>query len=385
VPRTPSRRVAGLVQSPIRAMTRACLAVNGINLGQGVCQMPPPDAILDAAVLALRSGMAANMYSKYEGVDELRRAIGAKLAKWNGLEVDPDREVVVTPGVSGAFAAGALALLEPGDEVILFEPYYGYHVNTLLLAGAVPRFVTMRPPDWRFDAAALEAAVTDRTRAVLVNTPANPSGKVWSREDLSLVAKLAVARDLLVFTDEIYEYITFEGKHISPATLPGMRERTVTMCGLSKTFSITGWRLGYAVAPEPLARPLGLVNDLLCVCAPTPLQLAAAKAMVTLGDEYYDGLAAKYRSKRDRTCDALRKGGLTPYDPAGAYYVLAGFEKLGIEGDQAAADELLRRTGVASVPGGAFTRGPEGRGLLRFCFALQDDILDEACRRLAAL
>ena len=382
---TVNSRIAGMVQSPIRAMTRACVAVNGINLGQGVCQMPPPPEILDAAVEALRSGMTANMYAKYEGVDELRREIAKKLARFNGLTVDPDREVVVTLGVSGAFAAASLALFEPGDEVIVFEPYYGYHVNTLLLAGAVPRFVTMGPPDWRFDPAALAAAFTDKTRAIIVNTPANPSGKIWSREELELVARLATQNDVLVFTDEIYEYITFDGRHISPASIPGLRERTISFCGLSKTFSITGWRLGYAVAPEAYARHIGLVNDLLCVCAPTPLQLGAAKALMVLGDDYYEGLAAKYRSKRDRTCSALRRGGLTPYDPQGAYYVLAGFEKLGFADDQAAADELLRRTGVASVPGRAFYRGAEGRRLLRFCFALQDDLLDEACRRIEKL
>lgn len=378
-------RIDGLVQSPIRAMTRACLAAGGINLGQGVCQLPPPDEIVSAAVEALHSGLRASMYAKYEGVDELRRQIALKMQRDNAIACDPDREVIVTPGVSGAFAAACFALLEPGDEAIVFEPYYGYHVNTLLLAGIVPRYVTMTPPAWDLDVAALEHAATARTRAIVVNTPANPSGKIFSRPELEAIARFAAAHDLLVFTDEIYEYITFDGVHVSPATLPGLRDRTVTMCGLSKTFSITGWRLGYAVAPEPLARAIGLVNDLLCVCAPTPLQLAAARAMETLGPDYYRGLQAKYRSKRDRTCAALRAGGFTPYDPQGAYYVLAGFERHGWPDDQTAANELLRRAGVASVPGRAFYRGPEGGRLLRFCFALEDGILDDACARLAAL
>lgn len=380
-----SSRIEGLVQSPIRAMTRACLAVGGINLGQGVCQMPPPEEVVNGAIAALRSGMAASMYAKYEGVDELRSAIAVKLRRFNGLTVDPDREIVVTPGVSGAFAAAALALLDPGDEAVVFEPYYGYHVNTLLLAGVTPRFVTMTPPDWRLDPATLEAAFTPRTRAVVLNTPANPSGKIFSREEIEVIARLAERHDALLFTDEIYEHITFEGDHVTPATLAGLRDRTVTMSGLSKTFSITGWRLGYAVAPERFARPIGLVNDLLCVCAPTPLQLGAARALSEIGDDYYAGLKAKYRSKRDRICAALRAAGFTPYDPAGAYYVLAGFERLGWPDDRTAADELLRCAKVASVPGRAFYRGEEGRKLVRFCFALEDDVLDEACRRIASL
>lgn len=375
-----------MVQSPIRAMTRSCIAVGGINLGQGVCALPPPEAIVEAAVEAVRSGMAASMYAKFEGIDELRREIVRKMARHNGLPgVDPDREVVVTLGVSGAFAAACLALFDPGDEVILFEPYYGYHVNTLKLAGLGAKLVKLEPPKWALDPAAVAAAVTPRTRAILINTPGNPTGKVWTADEIAAVGAVAERHDLLLLTDEIYEYIAFAGKHVSPATVGRLRERTVTLCGLSKTFSITGWRLGYAVAPEAYAKPMGLVNDLLCVCAPTPLQVAAAKVMATLGDDYYDGLREKYRKKRDRICGALRAAGFTPHDPDGAYYVLAGFEALGWKGADEAAAELLRRTKVAAIPGHAFTSGPEGQRLLRFCFALEDGLLEEACRRIEGL
>lgn len=365
-------------------MTRACLRVNGINLGQGVCHMPAPDAVREGAIAAIREGKA--LYSKFEGIDELRTAIADRVRGYNRIPCDPDREVVVTVGSSGAFVSAVLALTDPGDEAVLFEPYYGYHYNTLLVAGVTPRFVTMTPPDWKLDARALAAAVNDKTRLLVVNTPANPSGKVFSRADLDAIAKLCRDRDLVAVTDEIYEYILFDGReHVSLATLPGMRERTVTISGLSKTFAITGWRIGYAIAAEEMARGIGLVSDLLNVCPPTPLQHGVAHAMRTLPDDYFTGLRHKYQAKRDRLCAALQDGGLSPFEPEGAYYVLADSSSLDAHDDQAAADKLLERTGVASVPGRAFYREAEGKRLVRFCFALEDPLLDEACVRLRAL
>jgi aminotransferase len=379
-----SKRIDGLVQSPIRAMTRACLAVNGINLGQGVCHMPAPDAVKEGAIAAIREGK--QLYAKFEGIDELRAAIAKRAAGYNKLACDPDREVVVSIGSSGAFASAVFALTDPGDEAILFEPYYGYHLNTMLVAGVTPRFVTMTPPDWKLDVRALAAAVNERTRLVVVNTPANPSGKVFTKADLEAIAKLCREKNVVAITDEIYEYILFDGReHTSIATLPGMRERTVTISGSSKTFAITGWRIGWAIAPEPIARGIGLVSDLLNICAPTPLQHGVAHAMRTLGDDYFLGLRDKYATKRDRLCSALVDAGLTPFVPEGAYYVLADSTSLHPTDDQAAADELLSRTGVASVPGRAFYRGAEGQRLVRFCFALEDPLLDEGCRRLRAL
>ncbi len=379
-----SRRIEGLAQSPIRAMTRACLKKGGINLGQGVCQMPAPDAVKDGAIEAIRAGRS--LYAKYEGIDELRPLIAKKMASFNELPCDPDKEIAVTVGSSGAFAAAALALTDPGDEAILFEPYYGYHVNTLKVAGVEPKLVTMRPPDWRLDLAAVAAAAGPRTRLVVVNTPANPSGKVFTRAELEGIAKICREKDLVAVTDEIYEHILYDGReHLSLATLSGMRERTVTISGLSKTFAITGWRIGYAVAPEPLARAIGLVADLLCVCAPTPLQHGVAKGLATLGPAYYDDLARAYASKRERICSALDEAGLTPYVPEGAYYVLADTGPFAGRDDQGAADALLEKTGVAAVPGRAFYRGDTGRRLLRYCFAIEDGPLDEACRRIRGL
>jgi aminotransferase len=379
-----SRRTEGLVQSPIRAMTRACLRVGGVNLGQGVCHMPAPDAVREGAIRAIQEGKS--LYTVFEGAEELRTAIAEKVTRFNRIPCDAEREVIVTVGSSGAFAAAALATTDPLDEVIVFEPYYGYHMNMLLVAGCIPRVVTLQPPDWRLSAEAIAAVITDRTRLVVVNTPANPSGKVFSRADLELVARACREHDLVAITDEIYEHILFDGReHVSLATLPGMRERTITISGLSKTFAITGWRVGYAVAAEPLARAVGLVADLLNVCAPTPLQLGCAYAMRTLGPEYYESLSRVYQSKRDRLCESLHSAGLEPHVPEGAYYVLADTGPLGDRDDQLAADALLERTGVASIPGRAFYRGQTGRQILRFCFALEDALLDDACRRLRSL
>lgn len=379
-----SRRIEGLVQSPIRAMTRACVKAGGINLGQGVCHMPAPDAVKEGAIAAIREGKS--LYAKFEGIDELRPLIAKKMASFNRLACDPDKEIVVTVGSSGAFSATALALGDPGDEAILFEPYYGYHVNMLKVAGIGTKLVTMRPPEWKLDLAALASAVGEKTRFVVVNTPANPSGKVFTRAELEGIAKICREKDLVAVTDEIYEHILYDGReHVSLATLPGMRERTVTITGLSKTFAITGWRIGYAVAAEPLAKAIGLVADLLCVCAPTPLQHGVATGLRVLPPAFYDEQQRAYASKRERFCSALHDAGLEPNVPQGAYYVLADTGPFADRDDQAAADALLAKTGVAAVPGRAFFRGDTGRRLLRFCFAVEDGPLDEACRRLRTL
>jgi len=379
-----SERVSDLVQSDIRRMTRECDRVSGLNLGQGICDMPTPPAVMNGAHVAVDQGLST--YSKFEGVDPLRAALKAKLAGYNQLDIDEDEELVVTIGATGAFAATAMALLDPGDEVICFEPYYGYHVNTLLVSQAKPTFVTLEPPDWTIDFDAVEAAITDRTRAIVVNTPANPSGKVWSRDELNALADICQRHDLLAITDEIYEYLVYDGRsHISLARLDGMRERTITIGGYSKTFSITGWRIGYAVAQPELATAIGLVNDLFYVCAPTPLQYGVAEGIVELGESYYREMRADYLDKRDRICQALEDGGLTPYVPQGAYYVLADVRRLGVETSREAAMHILETVGVASVPGSAFYRGDVGETLTRFCFAKEDHILDEACQRLAGL
>ena len=378
-----AKRLQDLAQSDIRRMTRECERVGGINLGQGICDLPTPPLVRDGAIAAIRENRST--YSFAEGARELREAISRKLQRDNGLRADPASEICVTVGASGAYACAIQALLDPGDGILLFEPYYGYHLNAALIAGFTPEFLTLPPPHFALREEALAKAVTPRTRAVVLCTPSNPSGKMYSRAELEALARVAQERDLLVITDEIYEYIRYDGRaHVSPAAIPGLRERTVTIMGLSKTFSITGWRLGYAVAPPGLTRAITLVNDLNYVCAPTPLQLGAA-AGFNAPQSYFAELQSGYQRKRDLTCDALRAAGLPPIVPEGAYYVLADCTSMGLATSREAAMALLEKTGVASIPGSAFYRGPEGEKLLRFCFAKDDGVLEQACGKLRAL
>jgi aminotransferase len=378
-----ANRLQGLAQSEIRRMTRECERVGGINLGQGICDLPTPPLVRDGAIAAIRENRST--YSFAEGARELREAIARKLARDNGLRADPATEICVTVGASGAYTAAIHALLDAGDGILLFEPYYGYHLNAAVVAGLAPEFATLKPPEFTVREDALEAAITSRTRAIVVCTPSNPSGKMFRQEELEALARVARRHDLLVITDEIYEYIRYDGRpHVSPAAVSGLRERTVTIMGLSKTFSITGWRLGYTVAPPEMTRAITLVNDLYFVCAPTPLQLGAARGF-DAPRSYFDELQSGYQRKRDRICAALRQAGLAPIVPEGAYYVLADCTGLGFETSLQAAMHVLETTKVASVAGSAFYRGAEGEKLLRFCFAKDDDVLEEACTRLAAL
>jgi aminotransferase len=379
-----SARIGHLEQSEIRAMSRECARVGGINLGQGICDLPTPEEVLEGASRAVLDDMS--VYSPYEGVDPLRAQIAAKARAHNGLTPDPDDEIVVTIGATGALACTAQSLFDPGDEFILFEPYYGYHLNTIRVAGQSARFVTLEPPDWRLTREMLEAARTEATRGIIFSTPCNPSGKVFDRAELEIVAAFCREHDLIAITDEIYEYIVYDDReHLSLATLPGMWERTVTISGFSKTFSITGWRLGYVVAHRDLAGPIGLVNDLFYVCAPTPLQHGVAEGMARLDESYYEQMRRDYQDKRDFFCEALDGVGLTPYVPDGAYYVLADVRPLGCADDKAAAMHLLEEGGVASVPGRAFYASQAGASLTRFCFAKEWDVLREAAARLEAL
>ena len=368
-----------VIQSEIRAMSVACDRVGGINLAQGICDTELPDVVVHGAVAAIDDGF--NMYTRLDGITPLRQAIAAKLKTYNQLDFDPEREVLVTNGATGALYASLLALLDPGDEVILFEPFYGYHVSTLISLRLKPVIVPLASPSWALDLDAVRAAVTPRTRAILVNTPSNPSGKVFVKEELSVLAALATEHDLFVFTDEIYEYFLFDGrKHFSLATLPGMRERTITISGLSKTFSITGWRVGYLAAEARWIAAIGYFHDLTYVCSPAPLQFGAAAGLRLLADgEFYSDLRTTYEAKRDQICHALGDAGLTPSIPAGAYYVLADAQR--IEGATAKekARTLLRATGIAAVAGSAFFQAGRGEHLLRFCFGKKAADLDRAC------
>lgn len=380
--RTISRRMADLAQSEIRAMTHACTRMKGLNMAQGVCDTPVPPVVLEGAEKAIRDGY--NVYTRFDGLPELRGAIADKLAHYNGIQADPETEVTVSAGATGAFHCASAALLNPGDEVILFEPYYQYHISALAAVEAIPVVIHTQPPAWTHSMAQLEEVVTPKTKAIIVNSPGNPSGKVFSRPELETLADFACRHDLFVFTDEIYEYFLYDGRnHVSMATLPDMAERTITIGGYSKTFSVTGWRIGYSVAAKPWAGAIGAMNDLLYVCAPGPLQIGVACGISQLPDSFYRNLAQDYQHKRDRFCSALAKVGLTPSIPQGAYYVLADVSRLPGNTGKARAMYLLETTGVAGVPGEAFFSGYTGANFIRFSYAKTDSDLDEACRRLA--
>ena len=377
------------MQSEIRAMSLECDRIGGINLAQGICDTPVPEPVAEGAIAAIRAGH--NIYTRLDGIARLRQAIAAKQVREYGLEYDPESEIVVSSGATGGLHAAAMALLNPGDEVLLFEPFYGYHVSTLQSLRMKPVFVPLAEPGWEIDLDALNTAVTPRTRALLLNSPANPSGKVFTRAELEALAAFAKEHDLFVFTDEIYEYFVYGGhSHIPLASLPGMRERTITISGFSKTFSVTGWRLGYVLAEARWLSAMAYFHDLTYVCGPSALQHGAAAGLEELGPEFYAQLAADHEGKRCRILSALTDAGFAPSVPDGAYYVLAGAGHLPGRTAGEKARALLAKTGVAAVAGTAFFRaGPEGQGhgenLLRFCFAKRDHDLDEACARLRRL
>ncbi len=378
-----SKRAARTAQSEIRTMSVECEKVKGINLAQGVCDTEVPEIVRAGAKQAIDAGL--NSYTRCDGIAELRQAVAEKMRNFNGIDCDPETEVIISAGSTGSFYTACLALLNPGDEVILFEPYYGYHLHTLIAVDAVPLFVTLQAPDWRFSPEALERIVTPRTRGILINTPANPSGKIFTRQELELIAAFAQKHDLFVFTDEIYEYFLFEGRHISMATLPGMRSRTITMSGYSKTFSITGWRIGYTVCDSQWSQAIAYFNDLVYVCAPAPLQKGVAEGIRKLPLDFYRQISEEYIHKRDLLCGTLEEVGLTPFVPKGAYYVLADASSLPGANGKEKSRYLLRESGVAAVAGSAFFHGGGGDNLLRFCFAKTDAELAEACRRLKGL
>lgn len=368
-------------QSEIRAMTTECDRIGGINLAQGVCDMPPPPVVIEAAHQAIRDGH--NIYTRCDGMARLREAIAAKQRRDYGLEYDAEREVLVASGATAGLQAAIMALLNAGDEVVLFEPFYGYHANALKSMRVKPVLVALAAPDWALDVDELKAAISPRTRAILLNTPANPSGKIFTREEIEAVAALAIEHDLFLITDEIYEYFVYDGsRHVCPATLDGMRERTIVVSGFSKTFSVTGWRLGYATADARWMPAMGHFHDLIYVCAPAPFQLAAAAGLEQLPPSFYAQLAADYQAKREKLLGALEDIGMEPSVPCGAYYILARASRLNGKTAAEKARNLMAVTGVAAVAGSAFFRPGRGEDLLRFCFAKRDLELEEACARL---
>ena len=381
---TISRRSVEIVQSEIRNMSIECERVNGINLSQGICDLELALPVKQGAQDAIAQGQ--NHYTRYDGTAELRSAIAKKMWQYNHIQADPEENIIVSGGSTGAFYSACLALLNPGDEVILFEPYYGYHVNTLLTADAVPVYVSLKPPDWSFDPDELERVITPRSKGIMINTPANPSGKVFTRAELDWLADFAVRHQLFVFTDEIYEYFVYDGReHISPGSLEAIAHQTITISGYSKTFSITGWRIGYAICHKDWTQMIGYINDLVYVCGPAPLQAGVARGINELPAAFYTALCSEYLQKREKICHTLEQIGLTPYVPQGAYYVLADVSRLPGTSSKQKAMYMLDQTGVATVPGSAFYASNLGENQVRFCFAKSNEVLEEACQRLKLL
>jgi len=357
--------------------------MGGVNLSQGVCDQPAPDAVKRAAKQAIDEDLAS--YTNLRGIAELRQAIARKMFTFNGIECNPESQIVVNVGSAGSFACSVLAALNPGDECIVFSPFYSYHVNLLKLFGVKPIFVDLVPPDWSYNVAELEAAFSERTRMIVVCTPANPSGKVFTEAELQGIALLARKKKVWVVTDEIYEYITYGQPHVSIGRFPEAADRTITMSGASKTYAVTGWRVGYCVGPAEIMDRIAVVNDLLYICAPAPLQHGIVAGM-SLPVRYYDEMRDDYLAKRDMLVDTLRGIGFTPFVPEGSYYLLASFPADRWTDATAAAESILQSVGVATVPGSAFYRNPaDGRHQLRFCYAKKMKDLEEACSRLKKL
>jgi len=378
-----AKRTHGFTESVIRGMTRLAAQHDAINLAQGFPNFPAPDVLKEAAAKAIRDDV--NQYAITWGAKRLRHALARKYADWYGMAVDPEAEITVTCGATEAMASALLAIVDPGDEVIVLEPFYENYGPDAILCDARPVFVPIAP-DGPLDMDRLAKAFSKKTRAIIVCTPNNPSGRVLSRAELEGIAALCQRYDAYAVTDEIYEHIYYEGEHIPIATLDGMRDRTITISGASKTFSVTGWRIGTIVAPAAVTDAIRKVHDFLTVGAPAPLQEAVAVGMETLGRDYYAGLARDYRRRRDLMCGALRATGFSVTPPQGAYYVLADFSALSERSDTAFAVWLTKEIGVAPVPGSSFYSKPElGRRLVRFAFCKTEAMLTEAAKRLAAV
>jgi aspartate/methionine/tyrosine aminotransferase len=381
-----SLKASSFTESVIREMTRVNLALHGperaVNFAQGFPDFDPPPEIVQAAQAALAAGGAYHQYATTWGAPALRQAVaGKKSAEW-GRPVDPETEVTVACGATESMMAAMLAAVDPGDEVVVFEPFYENYGPDCILSGAQPRYVALRPPRWAFDPDELRAAFNAKTRAIVVNTPHNPTGKVYTRAELEVIAELCREHDAIAITDEIYEHMVYDGEHVSIATLPGMAERTITISGASKTYSITGWRIGWMIAPPALTDGIRKVHDFLTVGAAHPLQIAVASAL-RFPPAFYDALLEEYRERRTAILDGLRECGFDPNPPAGAYYVMAGIDRLTDQDDVAFARRLIETAAVATVPGSSFYANRElGRRHIRFSFPKRRETID---RGMAAL
>ncbi len=374
-------RTVGFTESVIREMTRLNNLHGGINLAQGFPDFPAPDEVKEAAVAAIRADV--NQYAITWGAPSLRRALAEKYRAFYGMDVDPETMLTITCGATEAMMASLLAIVEPGEEVIVLEPFYENYGPDAAICGATPVFVPLRPPAFTFDPDELAAAFTPRTKAIVVNTPNNPTGRVFTRDELATIARLCLEHDVIAVTDEIYEHIRYSGEHIPIATLPGMADRTITISGFSKTFSVTGWRVGTIVAAPELSNAIRKVHDFLTVGAPAPLQEACAAAL-TVGAPYYERLAAEYRARRDLLYELLVAADFRPVPPEGAYYILCDIAAFGFPDDTGFARWLVEVVGVAGVPGSSFFSRPElGRYLIRFAFPKRAETLRAAGERLA--
>ena len=379
-----SAKADRFTESVIREMTRLAHVHGAVNLSQGFPDFAAPEEVKEAARRAVSSDI--NQYAITWGARSLREAIAAKFQSLYGVPVDPEREITVTCGSTEAIVASLLAVLDPGDEAVVFEPFYENYGPDAILSGAVPRFVKLRPPDWSFDPDELARAFGPRTRAIVVNTPHNPTGKVFTRAELEMIADLCQRHDAVALTDEIYEHILYDdARHVPIASLPGMKERTITINGMSKTYAVTGWRVGWAIAPAPLTNAIRKVHDFLTVGAAAPLQEAGAVAL-KLPDRYYKDLADGYDRRRKRMLELLDKAGFRTYRPSGAYYVMTDITELNWNDDVAFARHMVEEVRVAVVPGSSFYSDPrDGRRQVRFAFCKKDETLDEAERRLSKL
>jgi aspartate/methionine/tyrosine aminotransferase len=384
-----SHKVAHFTESVIREMTRQAMLHGAVNLSQGFPDFPAPAEIKRAARDAIAADI--NQYAITWGAKSLRNAIARQMEVWQGISVDPEREITVCCGSTETIVSTLLAVCNAGDEVIIFEPFYENYGPDSIISGAKPRFVKLRPPEtpdgeWTFDERELRAAFHNHTKAIVINTPNNPTGKVFTRTELELIRDLCVGFNVLAITDEIYEHILYDGaRHISIAALEGMRERTITINGLSKTYAVTGWRVGWAVAPPLITDAIRKVHDFLTVGAPAPLQEAGAAALA-LPDTYYKGLAEGYRKRRDRLIPVLNEVGFRCFRPRGAYYVMTDIRNFGFANDVKFTKYLVKDIGVATVPGSSFYNDPrDGAQQIRFAFCKRDETLDEAAKRLRKL
>jgi aminotransferase len=378
----PSQRASSFTESVIREMTRLSNEHGAINLSQGFPDFAAPEEIKEAARAAIAADI--NQYPITWGAERFRRAIAEHYrARYGMTWVEAAKHVTVTCGSTEAMIAGMLGVLDPGDEVVVFEPFYENYGPDTILCGAVPRTVTLAPPDWTFDEGELEAAFNERTRGIVINTPNNPTGKVFSRAELDVIARLCQRWGVVVFTDEIYEHITYDGhEHLPPGGVPGLEDRTVTISALSKTYAVTGWRVGWIVAPDALTGGIRSVHDFLTVAAPAPLQEAGAVALAMPGS-FYEQLALEYLERRDTMLRILEETGFRADPPRGAYYVMADVSHLGLGDDVEVAHHLTKEVGVAVVPGSSFFSRPElGSHLVRFAFCKKVETLEEAGERL---